>query len=170
MAVINSATTCIEKCNKLIITDTSDWDTITPGDDIVTTTISVEYDGIVTTINNVGYSETIEIEPSDIAQSTKLLDGIYRITILYADLDTTYTTYLPILNTCNIECTIDKMVLASVEACCQDCGKEQRDKALDAQIDLTALCYAMACGNYAQVEKILSYLNDKLINYNCNNC
>ena len=172
MAVTNSVCISINNCNSLVVEDTSDWDTVDPSTDIASTDIVVELDGVVTTLNFTGYAEDRTITPSDIGQSDNFEDGIYKITVIWTNVDTvtTYSLVDHVLQDCTISCQIDHIMLDISNDTCTDCRSEKIKKAMCLITRHHALCAALICNNITQAESLLSWLQTELVNSNCKNC
>lgn len=170
MAITNSICLTQTGCNKIIITDTSDWDTIVPLVDITSTVVDIVHNEITTTVTENEYLDEIEITALLLGFTTKLEDGEYDIKVTYTTEEDTYVIEEETFIICNIQCIIDNIVADVSITNCQDCEKEKKSTAIDATFMLDALEASIACGNLTKSQVILDWLNDLLINYNCKNC
>lgn len=171
MAVTNNICATITSCTNLILTDTSDWDTVDTVD-ITNSDVVVVYDGISTTIENAGYLDEFNITPEDLGQTGDTLeDGIYHITVTYTHTDTTeYIIYKIVLNDCSIRCKLDKLVLAIADETCDDCKRKTAIEVYELLVTLHALHASIACNNIERAELLLNCITDGLANFNCKNC
>lgn len=163
-------------CESLIITDTSDWDTVDPVAEIDTIDITVEIGGVEYDLAQIaGYSTTTlaTITPSDLGLTGDTYsDGIYRITVVFTDTagPTTYTVnaYLP--QTCNADCSLNQLVLQVADDTCDDCRRDSAIEVYELIVSLHAICAAVACGNISRAELLLNCVTDALANFDCKNC
>jgi len=169
MAITNSICITQTECNKLIIQDSSDWDTIVPLTDITTSSIEVTYDETTYNIDFSDYEEEFEITASSLGL-TSLKDGVYTIKVTYTTDEDTYIIEEESFVICNIQCIIDNLVYSISIDNCTDCNKDKKTIALDATLKLDALEASIACGDLTKSQAILDWLNNLLINYNCKNC
>ena len=170
MAITNSVCLTQTNCNKIIIQDTSDWDTIVPLVDIDTSSIKITYGD--TTINSSlsGYEDEFEVTAASLGFGTKLKDGTYTIKITYTIDDNDYIIEEEFFIICNIQCIVDTFIAGIAIDNCDECNKDKKTLALDATLKLDALEAAIACGDLTKAQAILDWLNNLLINYNCKNC
>ena len=172
MAVINSICLTQTYCKKIIIEDSSEWDTIIPNVDIDSTIVEVKYGDSVYTHTYVGYEDSIEITSNNLefGLNSNLKDGKYNITIKYTVNSDTYIIEEEAFIICNIQCIVDTLIADIVSNPCDDCNKDKKNLALNATLKLDALEASIACGDLTKSQVILDWLNDLLINYNCKNC
>lgn len=178
LETLASTAICITttNCEKFTIVDKADWETETgtpgykPASEITQTKVEVEFDGVVTTLTTSGYVEEYDVEPKDISQSgDTLTDGVYKIKVTYTDASDDYISQMTTFITCVVDCAISKL---TVEVASQEC------LACDDKTDLLfcllaykhTLCSVIACGNFAQAEKIFGWIDSLLVNFGCNNC
>lgn len=170
MAVSNSFTVCVSNCNIFKFTDSSDWDTVDT-DDITSTILTISFNDVDYTFEESEYVESMDLNPSDFNQESKISDGLYTVSVKYTHSDTTEYTYeAKTFNTCNVKCKLSKVVSDASKDQCTDCNNKTIIDAMILKFYFSDLCKAVVCGNYESAENILSYLEDKLINYKCNNC
>lgn len=175
----NSVCATHTNCGTMTLTDKVNWTTTNPptwtdaSANVTAVDISVEYDGVVYDLTQVaGYnSGSYTVEPGDVGQSGSetFSDGIYTITVVFTDGTDTFTYTFAVLVKCALDCSIDNMTYDIATRDCQECDEET--EFLGCLIAYrAALCSAFACNNFTQVENIMAWLEDLLINYNCNNC
>lgn len=169
MAITNS--TCIKQCNctTITVTDTSDWDTLVPATDIVSSVFVLTYteDNTSNTISADEY-----LNSADFTFTPTAKDGEYQVLITYTDTeDEVYEIEEYFYNVCNIKCKIDKVIKdITAENECNSCKDDAIKLAVEAYILFKALCAAIICKNTSEADKLLAWLNDKLINYKCKSC
>jgi len=169
MAVTNSVCIIQTNCNKIIIQDSSDWDTIIPLTDIDSSSIQIKYNNTTYDSDLNGYEDEFEVTSTSLGL-TKLKDGTYQIKITYVIDDEEYIIEEEIFIICNIQCIVDSFIASIAVDNCNDCNKDKKSLALDATLKLDALEAAIACGDLTKAQAILDWLNNLLINYNCKNC
>ena len=169
MAIINSI--CIKQCNcnTITITDTSDWDILIPVSDIVSTSI-ILYDSEGEEIDS--FSSDNYTDSNEFTALTTFPDGEYRVLVTYIDdEDEEYIIEEFIYNICNIKCKKEKLIKdLALEADCTTCNADKLKVALEATVLFEALCAAAICKNSSEADKLLAWLEDKLINYKCKSC
>lgn len=170
MSVVNSICLTQTNCNKIIITDTSEWDTVDPIADGETTEVTITYGSTIYTVTYNSYEDEIEISANTIGVGTKLKDGEYNIKVVYTVNGTDYTIEEQSFIICNIQCIVDTLIANISMDTCQDCNHTKKELALEATLKLDALEAAIACGDLTKAQNILDWLNALLINYNCKNC
>lgn len=170
MAVTNSVCIIQTGCNKIIVTDSSDWDTIVPLTDVDTSSIEITYDGVTISSASSDYEDEFEITATSLGFSDNLKDGKYDIKVTYTVDDDEYTIEEEFFIICNIQCIVDTYIAGINVDNCDSCNKEKKAVGLDATLKLDGLEGAIGCGNLTKAQTILDWLNALLINYNCKNC
>lgn len=169
MAITNSI--CFKNCNckKITVTDTSDWDTLVPVDDIATSEF-ILYDSeneIIETKSFEEYEDSVDFE-----SVINFVDGEYRVVVTYIDKeDAEYIIEDFFYNTCNIKCKVDQIVKDLVsEDDCASCKDDLLKLSLEAFMLYKALCAVILCKNTSEADKYLEWLENKLVNYKCKSC
>jgi hypothetical protein len=100
----------------------------------------------------------------------KITDGIFNVVYTISGIDAiqslefNYTTNKEFLSTCSIDCCILNMY-QNLDMCC-DCSEDAKLKIQDAEVMLTAACFAIESGNTSKAQCLL----DKSIALCDNNC
>lgn len=110
-------------------------------------------------------------DSNEFTTTTTFPDGEYRVLVTYVIEDEEYVIEDFVYNVCNIKCKKEQLIRdLALEDGCISCKDEKLKLALEASILFQALCAAIICKNTSEADKLLAWLEDKLINYKCKSC
>jgi hypothetical protein len=135
--------------------------------------------------NNVTY-DSITITPSDsdgITYITEALlqvstvaisnipDGIWSFTYTVTNSSVDYTTEYRTLVIKSINCKMTDLSLKYADKSCNCCNNRSfRELFVEAHALYASLCAAVTCGNVAQINEQITFLDNFLNDLNCKNC
>lgn len=170
MPITNKICAKMCNCKSITVTDTSDWDTLVPATDIVSSLFQIynSEDELIFTTDTNEYTASVDADST----TPTFLDGEYRVLVTYIDdEDDEYIIEEFVYNVCNIKCKKEQLIRdLALEDGCTSCKDEKLKLALEASILFQALCAAIICKNTSEADKLLAWLEDKLINYKCKSC
>lgn len=168
MAITNKICAKMCNCKSITVTDISDWDTLNTAD--ITSSVYSLYDKddeLVETKSFLTYTSSVTFSKTE-----NFEDGEYKIIVTFTDNTTTeHTIEEYFYNTCNIKCKIEQLIKDfAFDEDCDDCKKEAIALAAEAYILYQGLIFATICKNTIEADKLLAWLEEKLINYKCKSC
>jgi len=163
-------------CKSLKIVDKTLWTETVPDEDIISTYIKIEKNGIVYETTLEGYYSEVILENIPLFSTNTFSDGFYIITFKYLILEAEdeapevalITTEI-FLNKCNLQCKYHNLILETIDDC-DECNKKKWEILFMYQSKLDVLEAAIVCKDLETAKKLFEYLNNLLINIKCKSC
>lgn len=165
----------IKGCSKIIIKDNYNWENNIPSSIVTHTKVTIKYKDVLYTIYDAnGYQNEFEVLPTVFnINDTKIQDEFYQVTIIYNTPSlnpNSIELYSEVFNKCNLDCKIDNFVADFISNSeCDSCNKNKETDLLNIILKSELLCYSITCSK-SKIWNIYNYINNILLNYNCNNC